>query len=52
MAAVLYWKELKYYGIIAGVLTFAFIGIVKGPVYKILNVQPHYQVSAEMLGLL
>lgn len=51
LAAVLYWKELKYYGIIAGILTFAFIGIVKGPVYKALNVQPHSQVSAEMLGL-
>lgn len=51
LAAVLYWKELKYYGIIAGFLTLAFIGIVKGPVYKVLSVQPHSQVSAEMLGL-
>lgn len=51
LVAVLYWKKLKYYGLIAGVLTVAFMGIIKGPVYRVLNVQPHAQVSAEMLGL-
>ena len=51
LAAVFYWKELKYYGLLAGVFTLVFMGLVKGPVYRILNVQPHSQVSAEMLGL-
>ena len=51
LVAVLYWKKLKYYGMIAGILTVVFMGIIKGPVYRVLNVQPHAQVSAEMLGL-
>lgn len=51
LVAILYWKELKYYGIIAGIVTIVFMGVVKGPVYSALNVQPHSQVSAEMLGL-
>lgn len=51
LAAIFYWKELRYYGLLAGILTLVFMGVIKGPVYKILNVQPHSQVSAEMLGM-
>ena len=51
LVAALYWKELKYYGLLAGVFTLIFMGLVKGPMYRVLSVQPHSQVSAEMLGV-
>lgn len=51
LIAAVYWKKVKYYGLAAGVLTIVIMGGIKGPVYRLLSVQPHAQVSAEMLGL-
>ena len=51
LVAVLFWKEIKYYGFLAGIWTLIFMGAIKGPVYKVLHVQNHPQVSAEMLGV-
>ena len=44
--AAVYWKKVKYYGLAAGVLTIVIMGGIKGPVYRLLSVQPHAQVSA------
>ena len=51
LIAVLYWKKIRYYGMLVGICTLTFVALIKGPLYKVLEVQPHSQVSAEMLGL-
>lgn len=51
LVAILYWKELRRTCIAAGVWTLLFMAVIKGPVYILLQVQSHPQVSAEMLGV-
>lgn len=51
LIVILFWEKIKYYGIFVGMCIVLLIGMIKGPIYSVLNVQPHAQVSAEMLGL-
>lgn len=51
LIAFAFWKKLKYYSILAGIWTVVFIAGIKGPLYQMLRVQTHPQVSAEMLGV-
>lgn len=51
LVAVLYWKEIKQYCFYAGIWTLFFMAGIKGPLYRVLHVQSHPQVSAEMLGV-
>ncbi|MCD8197590.1 MAG: DUF6020 family protein [Lachnospiraceae bacterium] len=51
LIALLYWKQLKRCALMGGICTLVFIAGIKGPVYKILHVQSHPQVAAEMLGV-
>lgn len=46
-----YWKKLKYKAAAAGVLMLVVMAGIKGPVYRLVGVATHPQVSAEMLGL-
>lgn len=45
------WKKAGKRSLLAGILTLAVIAGIKGPVYRVLHVQSHPQVSAEMLGV-
>lgn len=47
----LYWKSVKQYALMAGVLTMVVVAGIKGPFYRVLQVQNHSQVSAETLGV-
>ena len=51
LVVLIYWKQLRYYALAAGILTALFMAGIKVPVYHVLNVQSHSQVSAETLGL-
>lgn len=51
MVVLLYFKKIRYYALAAGILTVLFMTGIKIPVYRLLNVQSHSQVSAETLGL-
>lgn len=51
LIVLLYWKKVRYYSLLAGIGTMLVIDMIKGPLYKIMNVQSHPQVSAEMLGV-
>lgn len=51
LAAVLFIRKIGYKSAIAIVMMFAMMAGIKGPVYQVLHVQNHPQVSAEMLGL-
>lgn len=51
LIVVLYWKECRQYVIMPCIWSAIFVAGIKGPVYKLLNVQQHPQVAAEMLGV-
>ena len=51
LTAFFYWKEIRYYCFLPGMCTLLFMAAIKGPVYRLLDVQSHPQVSAEMLGV-
>lgn len=51
LIGILYWKEIRYYSMTVAVGTLIVVGLIKGPVYQLLHVQNHPQVSAEMLGV-
>jgi hypothetical protein len=51
LIAILYWKQIRIYAIGAGIGILVVIAGIKGPVYRIMNVQNHPQVAAEMLGV-
>ncbi len=51
LVAVIYWKKIKYYSVFAGMWVLLFMAGIKGPLYRVLAVQNHPQVSAEMLGV-
>lgn len=51
LLTILYWKQLKKYCLMSGVLILVIVAGIKGPFYRVLRVQNHSQVSAEMLGV-
>ena len=51
LLVVLYWKNVKKYAIMTGIMTLVIVSVIKGPFYRMLHVQNHSQVTAEMLGV-
>ncbi|MCD8363514.1 MAG: DUF6020 family protein [Lachnospiraceae bacterium] len=51
LVALLYWRQFRRYALMGGIWTLIFMAGIKGPVYKVLHVQSHPQVAAEMLGV-
>lgn len=51
LTVVCYWRQIRYYCLLGGLCTLFFAGLIKGPLYRVLEVQSHPQVSAEMLGV-
>ncbi|MCC8140504.1 MAG: DUF6020 family protein [Lachnospiraceae bacterium] len=51
LIALLYWRQLRRYALMGGIWTLIFMAGIRGPVYKVLHVQSHPQVAAEMLGV-
>ena len=51
MVVLCYWKQIRYYCLLGCVWTLVFAAGIKGPLYHVLKVENHPQVSAEMLGV-
>lgn len=51
LLAIFYWRKIRYYCLTPMICTLVFITGIKGPLYHMLGVQNHPQVSAEMLGV-
>lgn len=46
-----YWRKVKYVCFFSGMWMIFFVVGIKGPLYHVLGVQSHPQVTAEMLGV-
>lgn len=51
LLVILYWKNVKQYAIVTGIMTMVIVAAIKGPFYRMMHVQSHSQVTAEMLGV-
>lgn len=51
LVIITYWRKVKYACIFSGMWMMFFVVGIKGPLYHVLGVQSHPQVTAEMLGV-